>query len=67
MLLPLRPARAVCVAVNAIKSALRALACHLSLCMLLKLRFFVDSILRFLPRSFMRICTSETPVFVTTS
>jgi len=31
-------------AVNAIKSALCGLACHLSLCMLLELRFFVDSI-----------------------
>ena len=31
-------------AVNAIKSAFYGLACHLSLCMLLKVRFFVDSI-----------------------
>jgi hypothetical protein len=31
-------------AVNAIKSAFWGLACHLSLCRLLNLRFFVDSI-----------------------
>jgi hypothetical protein len=31
-------------AVNVIKSAFHGLGCHLSPCMLLKLRFFVDSI-----------------------
>jgi hypothetical protein len=45
--------RACCLrAVNAIKSAFWELACHLSPCMFLKLRFVVDSIPSALTKSF---------------